>query len=245
MCQDTGTPIWFVEYGPDFLPLELNKIIIQATREATKRVPLRPNAVDMISDKNTGVNVALGIPVIYFKERAKKGLAVGLILKGGGSENIGLTYKLPNPELNAGRDLEGIRRCVLDACQKAQGFGCPPMIVSVVAGSPKDLVAVEAKKQLLRKVGTKNLNPTLSKWETQVLREINELGIGPSGFGGKSTALAAHLMLLGRHPACYFVEISFFCWASRRGRLVSGGTGGTKRTGGTTRSGTKNFKIRL
>lgn len=219
ICQDTGTPIWFVEYGHDYRQTELRKTIEQATREATRKVPLRPNAVDTLTGKNSGDNTAIQIPVIYFREREQKGADIGLILKGGGSENIGQTYKLPNAELKAGRDLEGIRRCVLDACEKAQGLGCPPMIVSVAAGSPKDLVAVDAKIRLLRPIDYINPNPKLRAFEKKMVKEINELGIGPGGFGGKTTALAVFLNLVGRHPASYFVEVSFFCWASRRGAI--------------------------
>lgn len=219
LCQDTGTPIFFVQYGSEFRQKQLKIIIEKATERATHEVPLRSNSVDIISGKNTGNNVARGIPVIYFEERDETGVEMGLILKGGGCENVGLTYKLPNLELQAARNLDGIRRCVLDSAQKAQGQGCPPMIASVVAGSPVDLITVEAKRQLLRGIDRKNPVSTLDAFEKKLTKEINELGIGPGGFGGKNTVMATFVSLVGRHPASFFVTISYFCWASRRAVL--------------------------
>ncbi|MBI2464149.1 fumarate hydratase [Candidatus Peregrinibacteria bacterium] len=219
LCQDTGTPIFFVQYGPNFRQKQLKMIIEKATERATDEVPLRSNSVDILTGKNTGNNVACGIPVIYFEERDEPGVEMGLILKGGGCENVGLTYKLPNLELQATRNLDGIRRCVLDSAQKAQGQGCPPMIASVVAGSPADLIAIEAKRQLFRSIETKNSVPELDAFEKKLTREINELGIGPGGFGGKNTVMATFVSLVGRHPASFFVTISYFCWASRRAIL--------------------------
>lgn len=219
MCQDTGTPIFFIKYGPDFRQKALREIILNATKKATELIPLRPNTVNILKGKNPGTNIEEGIPVMYFEEGDAEGVSIGLILKGGGCENVGRTYTLPNMELKAGRDLDGIRRCVLDSAQKAQGQGCPPMIASVVAGSPEDLVAVEAKRQLLRRIDSKNPVPELAELEERLTREINELGIGPGGFGGKTTVMTTFVRLLGRHPASFFVHISYFCWASRRAFL--------------------------
>ena len=98
---------------------------------ATKEIPLRPNAVDPVTGENSGDNTGVLVPVICFEDRDAPGTRITLILKGGGSENVGLTYKLPDPSLGARRDLEGVRRCVVDAVARAQGRGCPPYIVAV------------------------------------------------------------------------------------------------------------------
>jgi fumarate hydratase, class I len=220
ICQDTGTPIFFVKYGRKYTQKQIKEAIIEATKKATAEIPLRPNAVDTLTGKNSGNNVFDGIPIIYFEEWENEKLEISLLLKGGGSENIGLTYKLPDISLNAGRDLKGVEKCILDAVIKAQGKGCPPYILSVVIGSPKDLLAVEAKKQLLRTLDSKNPNLELAEFEEKITEKINKLDIGPMGFGGKTTALKTFITACGRHPASYFVEISFFCWAARRGSII-------------------------
>lgn len=156
---------------------------------------------------------------MYFEECDIQGVKIGLLLKGGGCENVGKIYTLPNIELQAGRDLDGIRRCILHSALLAQGKGCPPMIASVVAGSPEDLVMVTAKRQLLRHIGSHNPSKALDCLEKRLTNEINELGIGPSGFSGKTTVLATFIDTVARHPASFFVHISYFCWASRRGIL--------------------------
>jgi len=220
ICQDTGTPIFFIKYGKNYTQQELKNAVVEATKIATKEVPLRPNAVFVVSGKNSGDNVAGEIPVIYFEEWDDDKLEISLILKGGGSENVGMSYKLPDSDLEAGRDLKGVEKCVVDAVIKAQGKGCPPYIVSVVIGSPKDLLAVEAKKQLLRSLDSENPDAKLAEMENSLNKKINSLGIGPIGFGGNTTALKTFIKACGRHPASYFVEVSFLCWAARRNKIL-------------------------
>jgi fumarate hydratase class I len=142
------------------------------------------------------------------------------MLKGAGSENAGQMYKLPLAEINAQRDLEGVRRCVLDAVQKAQGRGCPPYIIGVGIGATKDQVTRLAKEQLIRKLTDVNKAGELAELEQQLLGDINSLGIGPMGLGGKATALGVKIGVNHRHPASYFVDVSVGCWAMRRGRLI-------------------------
>jgi fumarate hydratase class I len=219
LCEDTGIPIFFIYYPKDFSQKEIESSVLDATKTATKKNYLRPNAVDSLTQKNSGNCIGKGIPTIYFEEWEKDFIKVNLLLKGGGSENIGKTYSLPDPELNAGRDLNGVKKCVLDATLKAQGLGCPPTVVSVVVGGSKDAIAVESKKQLLEKLNKKNENEELRKFEEKLLKEINSLGIGPMGLGGKNTVLAVKTKFLARHPASFFVEVSFCCWADRRHAL--------------------------
>ncbi|MEC4676149.1 MAG: fumarate hydratase [Nitrospirota bacterium] len=220
VCQDTGIPVFFVRVPAGLSQVELKKSFVEATRIATERIPLRTNAVDIITEKNSGDNTGTGFPVIYFEEVQGGTLTIDLMLKGGGCENAGQIYKLPAEELNAQRDLDGVRKCVIDTVQKAQGRGCPPYILGVGVGGSIDQVAGLAKRQLLCKLTDTNRIGELVKIEERLLREINELGIGPLGLGGESTAIGVKIGVNHRHPASYFVDVSVSCWANRRGRLI-------------------------
>lgn len=220
ICQDTGVPVFFVRVPIGLSHLELRETILEATRIATAKVPLRPNAVDVITEKNSGDNTGIGFPVIYIEETSAGTLTIDLMMKGGGSENAGQLYKLPMDDLKAQRDLDGVRKCVLDAVQKAQGRGCPPYIVGVGVGAAKDQVTRLAKDQLMRRLTDSNKVEELAGLEGALIREINALGIGPQGLGGKTTALGVKVGVNHRHPASYFVDVSVSCWATRRGRLI-------------------------
>jgi len=221
LCEDTGIPIFFIEIPKSFNQNEIKERILKATEIATEKNFLRPNAVDCLTQKNSGNCVGKGIPTIYFEQKERTGIKFNLMLKGGGSENIGKTYSLPNPVLNAGRDLDGIRKCILDAVVKAQGLGCPPTVVSIVVGGSKDVIAFESKKQLLEKLGekTEGKEKEVEEFEQKLLEEINSLGIGPMGLKGKNTVMDVKAKFLHRHPASFFVEVSFMCWADRRHSL--------------------------
>jgi fumarate hydratase class I len=220
ICQDTGVPVFFLKVPAGFSHLKLREQIFKATRIATKEIPLRPNAVDILTEKNSGDNTGVGFPVIYIEETKSKKLTIDLMLKGSGSENVGQLYKLPIAELGAERDLEGVRRCVLDAVNMAQGRGCPPYIIGVGIGASKDQVTRIAKEQLIRDVGDSNEYDVLSRLEKNLLRDINRLRIGPLGLGGRTTAIAVKVGVNHRHPASYFVDVSMACWADRRARLI-------------------------
>lgn len=220
ICQDTGVPVFFLKVPFGISHLELKSNIIEATRIATEKVPLRANAVDVLTDKNSGDNTGIGFPVIYLEETRGSKLIVDLMLKGSGCENIGQLYRLPAEELKAERDLEGVRKCVLDAMYRAQGKGCPPYIIGVGIGATKDQVTRLAKEQLMRKLEDTNRHEVLSVLEERLLGDINQLGIGPLGLGGKTTAIGVKIGVNHRHPASYFVDVSICCWANRRARLI-------------------------
>lgn len=227
ICQDTGVPVFYIKVPFGVSHHKLKQTIINATRKATKEIPLRPNAVNVLEEKNTGDNIGfdkekkeLQQPIIYIEQWNKNHIKIDLMLKGGGSENICVQYKLPDKKLKAGRDLEGIKRCIIDAVFKAQGKGCPPYIIGVAIGGSKDLVAWESKKQLLRKIDDVNKDKKLAKLEEELKNKINSLGIGPLGLGGRTTVLGVKIKALHRHPASFFVDISFMCWACRRATLI-------------------------
>jgi fumarate hydratase class I len=220
LCEDTGIPVFFVEIPKGFSQNKIKKAILKATEIAAKKNYLRPNAVDSLTQKNSGNCIGEGIPTIYFNESRSEWIKFNLLLKGGGSENVGRTYSLPDATLKAGRDLNGIKKCVLDAVIKAQGLGCPPSIISVVVGGSKDAIAVESKKQLLQPLNKKNEKKNkIREFEKELLKEINSLGIGPMGLSGKTTAFNVKVKFLARHPASFFVEVCFCCWADRRHSL--------------------------
>ncbi|MEW6570318.1 MAG: fumarate hydratase [Nitrospirota bacterium] len=220
LCQDTGIPLFFLKVPAGISHLWLKNLIIRATRTATKKIPLRANAVDVLTDKNSGDNTGIGFPIIYFDEKRGRKIIVDIMLKGSGSENIGQLYKLPSPELNAERDLEGVRRCVLDTIHKAQGRGCPPYIVGVGIGAAKDQVTKLSKEQLMRRLDDTNKLEVLSNLEKKLLDEINLLGIGPMGLGGMTTAMGVKIGVNHRHPASFFVDVTIACWVHRKARMT-------------------------
>jgi fumarate hydratase class I len=216
ICQDTGTPIFYVWHPQGVSQRKLREQILSALKIATEKAYLRPNAMEALSGKNSGDNTGVDFPTIHFHEWEHDHLKVDLLLKGGGSENCGRQYTVPAPEFPASRDLKGVRKAVLDAACKAQGLGCAPGILGVGIGGDRGSSTIKAKEQLFRPLGDKNPNPELDALEKQLHREINELNIGPMGFGGKTTVMGVKMAELHRLPACFFVSIAYMCWADRR-----------------------------
>ena len=216
ICQDTGTPIFYVWCPEGWSQRRMREQIEGAVRIATERTYLRPNAVDALSGRNSGDNTGTDFPTIHFEEWEHDYLKVGLMLKGGGSENCGCQYSVPSPEFPASRDIQGVRKAVLDAAFKAQGLGCAPGILGVGIGGDRASSMIKAKEQLFRPLPDANPDPELDAMEKQLHREINELGIGPMGFGGKTTVLGIKLSTLHRVPASFFVSVAYMCWADRR-----------------------------
>jgi fumarate hydratase class I len=221
ICQDTGTPIFYVYYPEGWSTRHLRQQIEQAVVQATQKSYLRPNSVDALSGKNSGNNLGGNyFPTIHFEEVEGDTLTVDLMLKGGGCENVGAQYSLPNDALKAGRDLEGVRKVVLDAVHQAQGQGCAPGILGVAIGGDRGSAYYASKEVLFRRLDDENENPELAQLEKRLTEEANQLGIGPMGFGGKTTVLGTKITALNRLPASYFVTVSYMCWAYRRRRLI-------------------------
>lgn len=219
ICQDTGTPIFEIRYPLGVSTRQLADQIRRACAIATERAYLRPNAVDSLTGENSGDNTGIDYPTMHFHEWDEEALKVDLLLKGGGCENVSTQYKLPNTELGAGRDLEGVRRVVLDAVNRAQGLGCAPGVLGVAIGGDRGSSYIKSKQLLFRKLDDENPEPALAELEEQLLEEGNELGIGPMGFGGKTTLLGVKVGTLHRLPASYFVSIAYMCWANRRASM--------------------------
>ena len=221
ICQDTGTPIFYVQHPAGWSTRQLREQIRAAIVEATKKSYLRPNAVDAITDQNSGNNLGGdAFPTIHFEEIEGNELIVDVMLKGGGCENVGAQYSLPNSQLGAGRDLAGVRKVVLDAVQKAQGQGCAPGILGVAIGGDRGSSFYASKEVLFRKMDEQSPDPRLAALEDRLTAEANQLGIGPMGFGGKTTVLATKMTGMHRLPASFFVSVSYMCWAHRRRRMI-------------------------
>ena len=216
ICQDTGTLMFVVEASSTLKRNVFQEAAEWAVAEATRLGVLRQNCVNSLTGKNTGNNLGIGSPVVHWHETDGAVSRVTLMLKGGGSENMGIQYSLPDSTLGAGRNLEGVRRCVLDAVHRAQGQGCAPGILGVCIGGDRATGYVESKLQLLRKIGERSPEPELAELEERLLKEANSLGIGAMGFGGRTTLLDVFIGWRCRLPASYFVSISYMCWCCRR-----------------------------
>jgi fumarate hydratase class I len=225
ICQDTGTPIFYVRYPEGWSTRKLREQIRTALAEATKKAYMRPNAVDAVYDKNSGNNLGGDdFPYIHFEEAdADAPLTIDLMLKGGGCENVGAQYSLPNNQLGAGRDLAGVRKVALDAVQKAQGMGCAPGILGIAIGGDRGSSYYASKEVLFGKMGEGSDDPNLAALEGRLTDEANQLGIGPMGFGGQTTVLDTKITGLHRLPASYFVSVSYMCWAYRRRKMTAAG----------------------
>ncbi len=177
--------------------------------------------MDSLSGLNTGDNLGGNyFPTIHFEEIEDDTLTVDLMLKGGGCENVGAQYALPNNKLGAGRDLAGVRKVALDAVYQAQGKGCAPGILGIAIGGDRGSSYYASKEALFRQMHDENPNPELAELEDQLTEEANQMGIGPMGFGGETTVLGTKIKSLNRLPASYFVTVTYMCWAYRRRRMI-------------------------
>lgn len=233
ICQDTGMPTFIVKCPVGFNQIELEKDIRAAIVRATKEGKLRPNSVDPLTGKNSGDNLGPGTPVVHFHQWEQDDVDIRLILKGGGCENKNIQYALPMeiPGLGrAGRDLEGVRKCILHAVYQAQGYGCSAGFIGVGIGGDRTTGYELAKQQLFRDVEDTNPNETLAELEAYILDKANLLEIGTMGFGGKVSLLGCKIGVMNRIPASFYVSVAYNCWAFRRlGIVVDPATGEIKK----------------
>jgi fumarate hydratase subunit alpha len=212
MCQDTGTIIFYVKAGAEVTNLDrVENALVNATKRATAEIPLRPNAVDPVAQKNTGDNTGRNIPYIHREIGPGNTMEITVLPKGGGSENVCTTGMLV-----PGEDINGLKKFVIDTVVKAGSKPCPPNILGVAIGGGSDIAMTLAKKALLRPIDRRNPNPELAKLEEELLQAVNQTGIGPMGLGGKFTVLGVNVDYAARHPASYPAAVAFNCWAARR-----------------------------
>ncbi|MBC7529521.1 MAG: fumarate hydratase [Chthonomonadaceae bacterium] len=219
ICQDTGMPTFYVHTPVGVNQLVIKKAIQEMIAEATRTGKLRPNSVDSITGKNSGLNLGPGTPVIHFEQWEEDDIEVMLLLKGGGCENKNIQYSLPATLEHVGkvgRDLEGIYKCIMHAVWQAQGQGCSAGFIGVCVGGDRTTGYEGAKGQLFLDQNSANPDPVLAEMEARVMVEANELGVGTMGFGGKVTLLGCKIGALNRLPASFFVSVAYSCWAFRR-----------------------------
>lgn len=224
ICQDTGTLNFSIAHPID-LPVGLIKNqIMEAVKTAQELNYLRPLVADPWSNESTpNENSLQQVVTFHFEESAEKLLTIHLLLKGGGCENVSAQFSLPDETIHAGRDLDGVRKCALQTVFQAQGRGCSPGILGIAIGGDRAMGFDQAKTSLLRRLDDSNPQLDLAALEQQITDEANELGIGPMGFGGKSTILGTKIESLPRLPASFFVTVSYNCWAYRHRQLIIDG----------------------
>lgn len=210
MCQDTGIPIFYITLGNFFIK-NLDRTIINAVIEATKKIPLRPNAVHPLTRKNLENNFGEKIPYINYKYSDNNYIEITAFPKGAGSENkSALTMLTPS------QGIKGIKEFIINTIVKAGGEPCPPIIVGVGIGGSADISMKLAKESLLRAINKRNKEKEIAKLEEELFKAINELGIGPMGLGGRTTTLGVNIEYAYCHTASLPVSINIQCWAARK-----------------------------
>ncbi len=216
ICQDTGLAVIFLELGQEVRLVggDLNEAIDEGVRRGYKNGYLRKSAVDdpFIVRKNTGDNTPA---IIHTKIVPGDKIKLILAPKGGGSENMSALAMLKPSD-----GVKGIKKFVLDTVDKANSNPCPPIIVGIGVGGTIEKTTLIAKQALLRTVGEHNSNLEIAKLEDELLMEINKLGIGPQGFGGRTTALAVHIETFPAHIASMPVAINIQCHVARHKEAI-------------------------
>ncbi len=212
ICQDTGSLTFYVKAGAKTRNLDhVEKSLENATKKATEYIPLRPNSVDPLTQKNSGNNTGRFSPKIHWEIVPGDNFELTVLAKGGGSENMSVLGMI-----SPGEGLGGVKKFVVDAIVEAGAQPCPPTILGVAFGGGADVAMTLAKKALLRPLDEPNADSELAKLERELLEAANMTGIGPMGLGGKTTVLGVHVDYAFRHPASLPVAVAFNCWCARR-----------------------------
>jgi fumarate hydratase class I len=209
ICQDTGTLTFYIQYPTGWSTGQIKTQIYKAVDEGIRLNYLRPLAKDRWMDDSPDEHADNSQAVIFhFEEAGDASLRIDLILKGGGCENVSTQYALPDSSINAGRDLDGVRKAALNAVFQAQGKGCSPGILGIVIGGDRGTGYEKAKSSLLRSIGDANPIHALANLEDRITR-----------FGGRSTIMGTKISTSPRLPASFFVTISYMCWAYRHRKM--------------------------
>ena len=216
ICQDTGSILFYVDCPVGFDQITFKETAKEAVKLATKKGFLRQNSVDSLTGVNDGTNVGPGAPVFHFHQHRSPEIQRALGAQGRRLRKRRGAVFVAERKAPGEPRLDGCRKAILDAVLQAQGKGCGPGILGVCIGGDRATSYEFSKTQFLRKIPDRNPNPELDKLEQDILKTANELGIGPMGFGGKTTLLGVKICAANRVPASYFVSISYMCWAYRR-----------------------------
>lgn len=214
LCQDCGLGIMFVELGQDAHVVggDLREALEEGVRQAYQEGYLRKSVCHPLTRANTGDNTPA---VIHFNVVPGDRLKITAVPKGGGSENMSRVFMLKPADGWA-----GVKEKVLWSVNEAGPNPCPPIIVGVALGGSFELAAREAKKTLLRPLGSPNPDPEAGRLEAELLEAVNDLGVGPMGLGGRVTALAVHLKIMPCHIASLPLAVNIQCHSSRHAEAV-------------------------
>ena len=229
LCQDTGTSIFMVKWGQECIleqnpnanppeagqnPITIQSIFDEAVRQSHQEGYLRKSVLrDPVFDrKNTGDNTPA---FIHLEMAPGNTVEIHYMAKGAGCENGGQMVTL-----NPSNGLTGIKKFVLKVGEEAGASSCPPWILGIGVGGTFDSVSALAKKALFRDIGSEHTHPKYTALEKEILDQVNHLGIGPQGLGGKTTALAVFIEAFPCHAASLPVAVNIQCHSNRKGRVV-------------------------
>jgi fumarate hydratase subunit alpha len=214
ICQDTGFAVVFIELGQEIHLVggNLNEAIHEGVRQGYQNGYLRKSLCHPFTRKNTGDNTPA---IIHTEIVPGEKMKITVAPKGGGSENMSRVVMLTPSD-----GIEGIKRFVVQRVKESGSNPCPPTIIGVGIGGTFEQAALLAKKSLLRPLGSKNPDPDLDKLESEILTEINKLGIGPQGLGGRTTSLAVHVLMMPCHIASLPLAVNIQCHAQRHKEAV-------------------------
>lgn len=209
LCQDTGLAVFFVEMGEDarVTGMNIRDAINAGVRKGYEEGKLRKSACDPFTRANTKDNTPA---VIHFDIVPGDKLKISFMAKGGGSENMSRVTML-----SPAQGWEGIKKFVLQRVAEAGPNPCPPTVIGIGIGGTFDYAPILAKKALMRKLGDTNPDPKLDAMEKELLAEINKLGIGPMGLGGKTTSLDVKIAVSPCHIASLPLAVNVQCHSAR------------------------------
>ena len=216
VCQDTGVPIYWVRIGTAAYVdgARVAQLLERAVRQATVDTPFRSSIVHPVSRENRQDSTGEGIPALKFSfEPGTAWLELLMMPKGSGSENWSFLKMLVPADGE-----KAIRRYILECVVDAGGKACPPLVVGVGIGGTADQCVALAKEATARPIGQRHPDPRMAQFEVDMLAAVNELGIGPQGLGGDTTALDVHVERAWTHNSMNPVAVNMQCWRGERRR---------------------------
>ena len=209
VCQDTGMAVIFMEVGQDvhFAGGDVNEAIERGVRRAYHDGCFRASVLTPLTRINTKDNTPA---IVHMRIVPGETVTLTATPKGFGSENMSRLWML-----TPSQGIEGVRSCIVETVRLAGGNPCPPVVVGVGIGGTAECAMLMAKHSLTRECGTHSEDPMLAQMETELLARINDLGIGPQGLGGRTTALAVHIEQMPTHIAGLPVAVNMQCHAAR------------------------------
>lgn len=215
-CQDTGVIQYFITCGAKFPYLSgLQDALRTATLEATKKAPLRHNAVETFIEKNTGTNTGSRVPWLDWDIVPDDDSCTIEVYMAGGGCSLPGAAKVLMP----GQGYEGVNQFVFDVITSYGVNACPPLLVGVGVSTSVETAARLSKKAILRPVDSTHPNADAAKMEVLLEEGLNKVGLGPQGLGGKATVMGVNIESSARHPSTIGVAVSTGCWAHRRGAI--------------------------